>query len=508
MSMTAYPIELRRDANTVVILDPTRLLLSFHEREALEALVPPLRELGLELEPSGGQSEAGGRPEVVNHTDRRFWVRTILREPVDNALHDAIEAAFDARLEWIGPVYHHPGVPGRAGLHCPLPNVLVVEAADAEVPLREDADKSRDLPGYRYYVIDEPRRTTAYELRTTMLEKRSHASPDAVVFENMPLIVPLSNEPADTFYQQGLQWNMTRIGVYGPGLSAWDLVVSSATTIIIAVMDSGCDLTHPDIFFVPGAGGPNGNGANNPGLAGFAAGHGTMCAGVAGATTHNLKGVAGVAGYHCRILPFAFTYFTEVEAAQGLSFAVSHGARVINMSFNAPIWNPVLIDGAIENAFLNNVVMCAASGNDGGGLTYPATHPHIIACGATDGFDNRANFSNFGTRLSVMAPGVGVPTTIVVGTGDLGEFAGESRDYVSSFWGTSAAAPHVAGLAALILNVNPALSSSEVRNIIERTAAKVGGVMYSTALPNGWWNPLMGYGRIDALAAVLAARPD
>ena len=87
------------------------------------------------------------------------------------------------------------------------------------------------------------------------------------------------------------------------------------------------------------------------------------------------------------------------------------------MSFNAPIWNPVLVDSAIENAFLNNVVMCAASGNDGGPLTYPATHPHIMACGATDVFDNRANFSNFGTRLSVMAPGVKVTTTIVVGTG-------------------------------------------------------------------------------------------
>ena len=58
-----------------------------------------------------------------------------------------------------------------------------------------------------------------------------------------------------------------------------------------------------------------------------------------------------------------------------------------------------------------------------------------------------------------------------------------------------------------MLNVNPALGSSDVRNIIEMTAAKVGGVVYSTALPNGLWNPLMGYGRIDALAAVLAARP-
>ena len=162
----------------------------------------------------------------------------------------------------------------------------MVEAADAEFYV--NPDKSRDLPGYRYYVIDEPRRATAYELRAAMLEKRSHAAPDAVVFENMPMIVPLSNEPADTFLPTGIAMehdansgSMARVSRPGTLLSR------APGQFVLAVIDSGCDLTHPDIFFVPGAGGPNGNGANNPGLSGFAAGHGTMCAGVA--TTHNLK---------------------------------------------------------------------------------------------------------------------------------------------------------------------------------------------------------------------------
>jgi subtilisin family serine protease len=96
----------------------------------------------------------------------------------------------------------------------------------------------------------------------------------------------------------------------------------------------------------------------------------------------------------------------------------------------------------------------------------------------------------------------------VVGTGNIGELGAEgSRDYQTGIWGTSAAAPHVAGLAALILTVNPALGSTEVRNIIERTAAKTGEALYLTPMPNGPWSPTMGYGRIDALAAVLAARP-
>jgi subtilisin family serine protease len=107
-----------------------------------------------------------------------------------------------------------------------------------------------------------------------------------------------------------------------------------------------------------------------------------------------------------------------------------------------------------------------------------------------------------------MAPGVGIPTTTVVGTGSLGEFgATGSQDYVTGFFGTSAATPHVAGLAALILSVDPTLTSDDVRDIIEGTADKVGGAAYATALPNGTWDPTMGYGRINALDAVLAALP-
>jgi subtilisin family serine protease len=369
------------------------------------------------------------------------------------------------------------------------------------------------LHGYRYYLVDQPREMSAVQVRDAMLDRSPYVSPDSVLLENMPLVLPLTNEPVDTFYMQGLQWNMTRIHAFGPGQAAWELS-NSGTAITIAVLDSGCDLTHPDILVLSGAGGPSGNGANNPGLAGFAAGHGTMCAGVACATVNNLKGMAGVAGYNCRILPFAFTNFTEAEAAEGISFAVRSGARVISMSFNSAIWNPVLIDRAIEDAYNHGVIMCASTGNGGvATVGYPATHPHIIACGATDASDNRANFaggggSNFGTRLSVMAPGVGIPTTTVVGTGSLGEFgATGSQDYVTGFFGTSAATPHVAGLAALILSVDPTLTSDDVRDIIEGTADKVGGAAYATALPNGTWDPTMGYGRINALDAVLAALP-
>ena len=100
------------------------------------------------------------------------------------------------------------------------------------------------------------------------------------------------------------------------------------------------------------------------------------------------------------ILPFAFTNFTEAEAAQGISFAVRNGARVINMSFAAPAWNPVVVDRAIERT-TSNVVMCAASGNGGAALVYPSTHPHVIACGASNMADNRASFPGGARRTSV-----------------------------------------------------------------------------------------------------------
>jgi subtilisin family serine protease len=482
------------------------VLLGFSEPQSLDALVPRLRQLGLELEAS---AEADGvvQPEVVNHTDRRFWVRSSLGEAVDGELHEAIERAFDGQLEWIGPVYHHPNVPGRAGLHCPLPNALLVKASEEQIPLREDTDKSRYLPGYRYYAVDEPRSNSAYELRSRLLEQGSRRH-DTVLFENMPLLVPLSFDPVDTFYPPAPgytgQWNMVTIRAGGPGTSAWDLTFGR-TDITIAVLDSGCDLSHPDLRFVPGwQPGTLGIGMNNPSLAGFAAGHGTMVAGVAAATTHNLKGVAGVAG-GCTVMPLAFTNFTESEASQGISFAVSRGVRVINMSFNALVWNPAAVDPAIEEAYDNNVVMCASSGNASGALGYPATHRHVIACGATDRTDVRRANSNFGFGLSVMAPGISVPTTTLRGTGDLEELG--NKDYTAGFFGTSAAAPHVAGLAALILSENPALTSDQVRRVIESTADKVGGVPYATSLPNGTWDTNMGYGRINALAAVLLARP-
>jgi subtilisin family serine protease len=284
--------------------------------------------------------------------------------------------------------------------------------------------------------------------------------------------------------------------------------------VVICVLDTGCDLGHPDLDFVNDGinlGDPAANGGPIAGPT-TAAGHGTWCAGIAAATIHNATGVAGVAG-RCRILPVAFQNWTFVELARGIRYAAQNGAHVLSMSiaFSNDSMGRGIVDPAIQEAFDLNVVMCAATGNDNGPINYPATNPLVIACGATCPDDNRisptspanwlpdAQGSNFGPQINVVAPGIDIPTTDIQGSAGFG-----TGDYIN-FWGTSAATPHVAGLAALLISANTTLTNVEVQTIIERTADKVGDRRYLLSGSNGTWNEEMGYGRINAYKALRAA---
>jgi len=151
------------------------------------------------------------------------------------------------------------------------------------------------------------------------------------------------------------------------------------------VLDTGCDLTHPDLvpFASPGIRldtmGPDGSPTGD---------HGTACAGIVAARFNNALGVAGLAG-GCRILPVAFVSWTDAEVAAGINYAAANGARVISMSFGWDAWDHAIIDPAIQAAFNADVVMCVATHNYDGAITYPATNPLVIACGASDQIDNR-----------------------------------------------------------------------------------------------------------------------
>lgn len=145
-------------------------------------------------------------------------------------------------------------------------------------------------------------------------------------------------------------------------------------------------------------------------------------------------------------------------------------------------------------------VVVFATGNDFGDVIFPAnSNPNILAVGASDANGRKADFSNYGPEVDVVAPGVNIQT--------LG-FNGNSTYGYTTDSGTSMACPQVAAIAALILSINPDLKAIEVNDIIEQTARKVGGYSYATTSgrPNGTWNNYMGYGLVDATAAVKAAQ--
>ena len=128
------------------------------------------------------------------------------------------------------------------------------------------------------------------------------------------------------------------------------------------------------------------------------------------------------------------------------------------------------------------------------GVKYPARNANVMAVGAIDRKNKRANFSCYGPELSVVAPGDSIVSL------------SQDQKYSMSR-GTSDAAPHVSGVAALMLSANPGLSPAQLRRIIEKTARKVGGYTYrqDNLHSNGTWNEEMGYGLVDAHAAVLNA---
>jgi subtilisin family serine protease len=521
--MKNFPREMQHSSGAPLLLDPTRLLLSFQRALARAEIDALLASLDLVLEDGGDNGRPTVPGEVVNHTSTRFWV--LARRAISDEYFVRIEqAAIALGLEWAGPVYRLSSEQGRRALLTPLPNVVVVRLRQREGPdlraalaapaattdgpapvVREIEEKSRYLNGLRYFVIVNVREVNAYQLRARLLASNLVLD---VQFETMPLIRPTAVAPNDTLFAQ--QWNMTRIGAGGAGTTGWDLGTGVAT-VVVCVLDEGCDLGHPDLrFSTPGInlgtmmpdGSPTGP-------------HGTACAGIVAATFNNALGVAGVAG-NARIMPVAFQNWTDVEVAAGINWASANGADVISMSFGNNGWSQAIIDPAIQAAFDADLVMCVATHNYNSSITYPATNALVMAVGASDEIDNRKTpmspdlegwGSNFGPQMSVVAPGVRIPTTDQRGSAGYNGGAGAAGDYELTFNGTSSATPHVAGLAALIRSLYPALSNVEVRALIEKSAQKVGVVAYADMAghPNGSWNQEMGYGRITVLRALDAA---
>jgi hypothetical protein len=523
-----FPQRLSRGNGDSLLLDDTRLLIATRTPPDRDELVTALRRAGLVPEDATDDPD-GRRRYRINHTDTRFWVRSADREPLGERGVAALREVLGDALAWIGPVYRLAGGHGREHLLCPLPHVLLVRlrrdgrapsllraAAGADkLQVREDQERSKYLAGLRYLVIDNPEQADAYTLRDRLLEGQPELVAD-VRFESMPMLVPTAVVPDDTLWAQ--QWNMAQI----QAPTGWDISTGDSA-VVVCVLDEGCDLTHPDLVFA-------GTGINLGSMSGDGSPtgpHGTACAGIVAATFDNAAGVAGVAGA-CRLLPVAFVTWSDAEMAAGIGFATANGADVISMSFGGYFVDPLVVDPSIQAAFDAGLVLCAATHNfDSGSITYPATNALVMAVGASDQVDDRKSpaspdgetwGSNFGPEISVVAPGVLVPTTDQQGAdgynvdGSGGSWAGvvypsfgdAAGDYVTVFDGTSAATPHVAGLAALLRSAYPALTNVEIRTVIERTADKTGSTAYAETVghDSGTWNQNTGYGRINVRNAL------
>ena len=261
-------------------------------------------------------------------------------------------------------------------------------------------------------------------------------------------------------------------------IKAWD-VVRSNTNITIAVLDTGADYNHPDLKgnLLPGI-----NLVNPSRSAQDDNGHGTEVIGVLAAEGNNKIGVSGVL-WKAKILPIKVLDKNAVAdldlVAKGIHAALDRGAKIILMSVSSMSYSQALTN-AVNRAEASGAILVAASGNEGDRVAYPAAYPTVIAVGGVRANNQPITESNSGPELNLMATGLNVYTTKLGGR-------------YGTFSGTSAAAPQVAGAAALVLARHPNLKPIDVRQLLYQTAQDLG-------VPG--WDKSTGYGLLNVHKAV------
>ncbi len=288
--------------------------------------------------------------------------------------------------------------------------------------------------------------------------------------------------PNDALWKE--QWGPTR--VLAP--QVWDATKGSPS-VVVAVVDTGADYSHPDLqgVFVPGF-----DLVNNDADPRDDQGHGTAVAGVIAARTQNRVGQAGMCG-KCSVMPVKVldrngSGPTSTIAA-GIVWAVNHGAQVINLSLGGAGTTEVLQD-AVSFAASKGVLVLAAAGNSGSTTKfYPAAYPSVVSIAATQEDDTLYSWSNRGADwVQVAAPGC---DTAPVRGGGYGNFCG-----------TSAATPVVSGIAGLALSLDPTITPDRFAQALRSAARKgIAGVEY------GRVNALRTLAALGLVAPVNTSRP-
>jgi len=309
-----------------------------------------------------------------------------------------------------------------------------------------------------------------------------YAEPD-YIYSSFSSSTTESVIPDDTRYIE--QWGLEQINAP----DAWAMTTGSSD-VVIAVIDTGVDSTHPDLAGQLVTGAVTLRRSRN---IEDSVGHGTHVASTIAGRTNNQEGIAGVA-WGARIMPVKALNWRGSgnisDVARGIRWAVDNGADIINMSLGGSD-NSNTFKSAIDYADEHDVLVIAAVGNeyaDGSPVSYPAAYDNVLSVAATDKDDNPASFSSSGDYIDVAAPGV----DILAATSRLFGWS-----YIS-FEGTSMATPFVSGLAALLLSIDPDLSNQELMDLITSTAVDVGAE---------GWDDRTGYGRVDAAAALAALAP-
>jgi subtilisin family serine protease len=304
-------------------------------------------------------------------------------------------------------------------------------------------------------------------------------------------------------------------------LEAWDIETGNSN-VIIAIIDSGVDYNHPDLIDniwlnedeIPDNEVDDDNNGFIDDIRGWnfltdesynhndpldVSGHGTLCAGLAGAVTNNALGIAGVC-WNCKIMVIrsfdSNGYGSNEDIALGIQYAIDNRANIISMSFGD--YNPSnLMNDSIELAYNEGIVLVASAGNeDTSKICYPAACKEVIAVAGTDHDDERMYIrewniiSNYGYWIDVAAPGEWTYTTMPTYHVTLNDY-GMDKNYSFGACGTSAACAHVSGLAGLILSKNPSYSPDKIKAIIRANVDPYNSEYY------------IGTGRINAYKSLM-----
>ena len=329
-------------------------------------------------------------------------------------------------------------------------------------------------------------------------------------------IVTVLETPDDPYYATGGSWGQSYLDLWGlhkiSSGSAWDNTVGSSS-VIVAVIDTGVDRNHEDLggnMWV-NAGEIPGNSIDDDGN-GYVDdyygwdwvgddndpmddhGHGTHCSGTIAAVGNNGLGVVGV-NWESRIMALKFLNSAGSgslsDAVEALRYAADMGVRVSSNSWGGS-GTSAMMDDAIRYVHDQGMIVVVAAGNSNAdSLDFtPASADRAMTVAASDYNDAKASFSNWGQKIDVTAPGVDILSTkssinnmCTVARGNI------VGTYYCRVSGTSMATPHVAGLAALILSVNPGLTNEDIRQLIRTGAVDIGAPGKDRDF---------GYGRIDA----------